>query len=1372
MNPSLSWRFGLLVALGVFSGSSVAGIQVGGTRVIFPASDREATIQVRNEGAADVMIQSWIEAQANQDDSNIPFAITPSLARLSYKKQQALRIFYQGKGLPEDRESVFWLSVQEIPQMSEGDNNLQVAFRQRLKLFYRPAKLHGTSDEAAKNLKWSWAASNGDAILLVNNPAEYYVSLAEAKILIEGKTYPVETQMVGPKSAAKMRVKGLSRMSKIIALKQTFKYMGFGSGVRALRKVLFWQNLFGANSRLSCLAALSLLSSTSVVAAQFNSTFLKDKGAEVDLRYFEKNNVVMPGAYSVDLYLNQRLDGRHQITFEVDASIKSADAQPVLTLGLLRELGIDIERLRQDGIVSPDSDDSVPVDLKRIDGASVLADMFTLSLSIDIPHAYIKRRARGYVNPSLWDEGVTALFSNYQLNFNRNMGGEYNSDYGYLGLQNGLNIGGWRLRNDSSISQSSGTKRNFSSNRTYLEHDVTKLKGRFAFGQLYSNGDIFDSTRFRGFQLGSDIGMLPDDETGYAPVVRGIAETHATVEVRQNGYVIYSTSVSPGAFEIRDIYPGGSNGDLDIKIIESDGRERKYSQAYSYLPVMTRRGNFQYSLSLGKYDNEGPASPNMLQGTAVYGATDNLTTYGGVLGTEGYEALNLGIGINSALGGMSLDVTNSRSRPNESNAVIGQSTRFLYSKTLSKTSTTFTMAGYRYSTSGYRTLSEHIGELDYGGSVGSRGRPKNRLDLSINQTLARYGSVFLSAGETHYWDRSGNTRRLQIGYSGSIGEVSYSVSAAHTQSADRSRESDNQLAFSVSIPFGPRSLSQRFFSNLSTAGNGQDSIQTGVSGYLDEASTLSYSAQAGLNDSERSGGVGLGWDAPSAKVTANISETGSSRHIDMTASGSVVAHSDGITFGQPVGETFALIEVPGVKGAALEGATARTDSAGYTVASYVQPYRYNWINLDTQTLGSDVDVTDTSQRVVPSRGAVAKARFQASTGRRVQFELRQADGKKLPFGAQLLDEENSLLAVVDNQSRALAFGIKDHGQLTLNWGHGSCSVPYTLPERDVSLIYDQVKVVCRTNSVEDSAQADNPGNCYWVDNHSKDMRTHNITLPGVFDLRNVPVGSVMAKTSMYDSFPSRLSCSPRPRFWDNGYIIEGEQLVEGFTNVYKSGLAGVGIRFLHYNTTILPYSYHGSTETFTYANGVPYVTVEFVRTSRDVVSGEAFINFKISTMLNGWKSSELFISGTTKLQSQAYFSGCTGVDKVNIPMGRVAIGELDAKPTPFNLDVLCSGAPAGTKLPVKVYFEGSSDGPGRLNLEPGGAKGVDISLTNDRGVALPFSQGSALSMTWTRTQPQGELYRLPVVAKYEKKGALKVEVGKANATLNYILEYN
>ncbi len=85
---------------------------------------------------------------------------------------------------------------------------------------------------------------------------------------------------------------------------------------------------------------------------------------------------------------------------------------------------------------------------------------------------------------------------------------------------------------------------------------------------------IFDSVPFRGAQLASDDDMLPDSLRGYAPVIRGIARTNAQVIVKQNGYTIYQSYVSPGAFEIADMYPTGSSGDFDVTIKEADGSEQ------------------------------------------------------------------------------------------------------------------------------------------------------------------------------------------------------------------------------------------------------------------------------------------------------------------------------------------------------------------------------------------------------------------------------------------------------------------------------------------------------------------------------------------------------------------------------------------------------------------------------------------------------------------------------------------------------------------------------------------------------------------------------------------------------------------------------
>ncbi len=112
-----------------------------------------------------------------------------------------------------------------------------------------------------------------------------------------------------------------------------------------------------------------------------------------------------------------------------------------------------------------------------------------------------------------------------------------------------------------------------------------------------------------------------------------------------------------------------------------------------------------------------------------------------------------------------------------------------------------------------------------------------------------------------------------------------------------------------------------------------------------------------------------------------------------------------MNLGQTLGETFALVQVPEVKGARLRSfSNVETTGNGYAVLPYVQAYRINWVSLDTRQLGADVDLGSAITQVVPRRGAVPVVRFKAPVGRRVQFELVLGDGSRLPLGASVEDE--------------------------------------------------------------------------------------------------------------------------------------------------------------------------------------------------------------------------------------------------------------------------------------------------------------------------------------------------------------------------------
>ncbi|WP_256350253.1 fimbria/pilus outer membrane usher protein [Pseudomonas sp. P7759] len=803
----------------------------------------------------------------------------------------------------------------------------------------------------------------------------------------------------------------------------------------------------------------------------YNTAFIQGLGQPEDLKQFIEGNSILPGTYRVDIHVNRALSGRQDVMFEQRSG---GEVSPCLTFEMLRNLGLDMDALVSAGKLDANLAPTTCIDLKAIiPEANVDYEPNLLRLNINVPQVTMSRASRGYIDAALWDEGVTAAFSNYSLSGSRRKTDGRNNDSMFLNMRNGVNIGPWRLRNESSYSDTSYGKGEFNSNRNYAQRDITSLKSQLTLGETYTNSDIFDSVRFRGAQLGSDLAMLPESERGYAPVIRGVANSNATVEVKQNGYVLYNTNVSAGPFELTDIYPTGSNGDLEIVITEADGQVRTFTQAFASLPVMTRKGTYRYSLDVGQYDDQREDSEKPLLGTGnlVYGLTDDVTVFGGVMLSDGFSAANGGAGFNTPLGAVSLDATQSSSKTRQGNNA-GQSVRFLYSKTLSDTSTTFTLAGYRYSTEGYRTLDEHVDDDRRDVWNQPRGRARSKFNLTVNQSLGReLGSLYLSASDQDYWNLTGRTRTLQAGYNGHWQSVNYSLNLSHSRYADNfsrgynsgtTRDRDTQVSVSVSFPFGSESRAPR--ANLyATHDSNGSSTRGSVSGYVAGRDDLTYSVGGGRTATGETSGEGnISAKTPYANVGAGYSQGSNYKTVNVSARGSVVAHGGGINFGQPVGETFTLAEVENTAGVKVGNyAGIKTAGNGYAIIPNAQPYRGNWVNLNTQDLGADVDLESTSQQVIPRRGAITKASFKAKTGRRLEARFTQADGTKVPFGAVVEDDAGRQLAIVDPQQAALVLLEKPEGLLKVKWGEKTCSAAYSLADTKAGENYQSQTLTCQ-----------------------------------------------------------------------------------------------------------------------------------------------------------------------------------------------------------------------------------------------------------------------------------------------------------------------
>ncbi|HGY3715836.1 TPA: fimbria/pilus outer membrane usher protein [Citrobacter gillenii] len=792
--------------------------------------------------------------------------------------------------------------------------------------------------------------------------------------------------------------------------------------------------------------------------------------AVADLSSFAEADGQLPGTYRVTVYVNGEQQGDAQdITFVTGADKK---LKPQITPSMLKVWGVNTAAFP--ALAALPSDKPLDDIGRYIPMATSELRFSKLQLNLSIPQAAMSTAARGWVDPSQWDEGVPAALLNYNLSgSNTWRDGETGSDDNYYAnLQGGLNFGAWRLRNYSTWNYDEDNGSHWDSVNTYLQRDIQRLQGQLTLGDSYTPSDIFDSVQFRGAQLASDDNMLPDSLRGFAPVIRGIAQSNAQVTVKQNGYTIYQSYVAPGAFAISDLYPTSGSGDLEVTIKEADGSERTFVQPFSAVPIMQREGRLKYALTTGKYrsGNSDSDEPEFGQITAIYGLPHAITIYGGTLYSEDYQSGAAGLGFgHGELGSLSVDITAAHTTLNNDETHDGQSYRAQYSKDFQATDTSFTLAAYRYSTEGFYTFQEANDlrvEDDDGWRMTYSKRQKLQLDLS--QSIGSYGSFFVSGYQQDYWQEDGYERTLSTGWNGNINGISYSVTYSYSEYPDSTQPADQQLAFNIQVPlskFLPGQAASNAWASYSinTAKHGDTRQQVGLNGTALADNNLSYSLQQSYTNHGEggSGNINADYKGGQGEITGGYNYDEDNRQINYGLKGGIVAHPHGLTLSQPLGDSLAVVRAPGADDAKVQNNTGvYTDWRGYAVVPYVSAYRKNRIALDTSTLGDEVDIDTAVQTVTPTQGAVVMADFNTRVGRRVLMTLLYR-GLPVPFGAQAKLKDGGS-GIVGEDGQVYLTGVPDEGDITVKWnGAQQCVVHYRLPENTGNMPVTGTEQECR-----------------------------------------------------------------------------------------------------------------------------------------------------------------------------------------------------------------------------------------------------------------------------------------------------------------------
>ncbi|MES3576422.1 fimbria/pilus outer membrane usher protein [Enterobacter cloacae] len=834
-------------------------------------------------------------------------------------------------------------------------------------------------------------------------------------------------------------------------------------------------------ARLAMFIALAFGgSSTSLYASvAFNTELIEldNPGMDkADLSAFESGSQA-PGIYHVDIIVDDAFLETGDIQFTASkADNGDASLQPCLSLAQLKRWGVKTALFP-----ALDAEKSECVNLQAIPQASADFQFAAQRLVLSIPQAAIDLPARGYVPPEMWDEGITAAMLNYSLsgaNSRARAGEGVSSNTQYANLRPGVNIGPWRLRNYTTWSRDAAGKDQWDMVYSYLQRAVIPLKAQLTLGDSSAPADVFDSMPFRGVQLASDDDMLPDSLKGYAPVVRGIARTNAQVVIRQNGYQIYQSYVAPGAFEITDMYPTGGAGDLDVTIKEADGSEQHFTLPYASVPVLQREGRLKYALTGGQHRayNSSVEKTPFGQVSGIYGLRNGITLYGGVQGSGKYQSFAVGTGKNMGdFGALSADVTQAWSTLAHTAKTQGQSWRARYSKNVLNTGTNFSIAGYRYSTRGYYGLQDVLDS--YGDSSALQNRRRNRVELTMSQTLGdERGALTLSAAREDYWNTDKSMASWSVGYNNNWNNISYGVTWTYSKNggptssgsgSTKTYDHDQLLAFTVSVPLD-KFLPQTWANyGLNTSKNNGTTHSIGMNGVALNNSALNWNIQQGYGTDGvgYTGTLNSDYKGTYGEVTAGYGYDKNSERLNYGVQGGILAHADGITLSQPLGETNALIKAPGAHGVNIRNQSGvRTDYRGYTVVNNLSVYRKNDLALDPENMPDDVELEINTRTVTPTRGAVVKADYLSKVGRRVLMTLTTHD-QFVPFGAvvTLADDDKSSF-IVGDRGQVYLTGLRDQGTVLATWGHQphqQCRADFSLPNGSQYGGITDISVSCR-----------------------------------------------------------------------------------------------------------------------------------------------------------------------------------------------------------------------------------------------------------------------------------------------------------------------
>ncbi|WP_426347878.1 F4 (K88) fimbrial usher FaeD [Cronobacter universalis] len=671
--------------------------------------------------------------------------------------------------------------------------------------------------------------------------------------------------------------------------------------------------------------------------------------------------------------------------------------------------------------------------LSKAKAVRVDFDVSTQTLALNIPQRGLIKSAENVA----WNYGTDAFRMNY--NMNANSGNDNSSAFGSADLK--ANLGNWVVNSSAIASADNNGGNEASVNMFTATRAIRSLSADLAVGKTSTGDNLLGSTGTYGVSLSRNNSMKPGS-LGYTPVFNGIADGPSRVTLSQNGRILYSETVPAGPFSITDV-PLYTSGDVTMKILSEDGREKMQLFPLSVMGGQLSPGQHEFSLAAGLPDDNSNIEGVVLAGSYGYGLDDLTLRTGGVYNQDwhgGSAGVVAGLGY---LGALSVDGAYATAKYQDG-AHSGNKVKLAWNKQLGMTNTGLRVSWSRQSEE-YEDMSsfnptELWGQKDHGR------RKKDEWNASISQPVGELFNFSLSGWQRSYYQdtRASNYRfngdnGKETGVTGTLNTQVKGVSLSLGMSGSKnSRGHSNWSASaSVSVPFN---LFERRYSSstsVSTSKEGGTGFSTGLSGSLNDR--LSYGIGSGRDGSGgASSYLNVSYSGDHAYLNGALNQStnnGTSGSVSVSGSVLAIPKARNVMFSRTAGDTVAVVNVKDTPGVKVTSDNGKTNRDGNLVIP-LNSYDWNTVTIDAGSLPLDTELGTTSQKVVPTDKAVVWMPFESVKVRRYLLQVKQRNGEFIPGGTWARDSKNTPLGFVANNGVLMINAVDAPGDITL----GQCKI--------------------------------------------------------------------------------------------------------------------------------------------------------------------------------------------------------------------------------------------------------------------------------------------------------------------------------------------